>query len=222
MFKITHDDNGHIIVETLGSFTMLIMVMAVIISLVNIIAVKSHIHSAMTQTALDMSMYAYVSTLLPEDSEPGIFSELSNGITNLSTGIAADFAGFFIDDYAAELLRKLASTYDEQTRQMVMDDAVEKIFVKYLCDDLLLAEIQANNYLLKYGIYSPDGSRRGLNAMEFSIGDGISSTMVDSNGDTIIIILYKIKFNIFNVISLPLYLDVQQTVKTKAWLGGIS
>ena len=233
--RISHED-GYIVVETLFSFTMLVMLMVTIISLINIVAIQSRIHYAITQTAQEMSMYAYVTRCLSVNKEnddlgadngfawvasaQDSLDALSNGITDISNNIAAGVTGFFIDDYAAELMRELATASTPVARQLIMEDAAKNIFVKYLSEDLSQAESQANEYLTKAGVVNSDGSIKGLNAIAFTNKDGITSTMLDSK-DTVVTVMYKIEFNLFNLISLPLYLDVEQTVRTKAWLGGI-
>ena len=229
-------EGGYIVIETLFSFTMLVMVMVVIISLINIVAIKSRIHYAITQTAQEISMYAYVTTRLSEDEEKyesgyndgfewvesaqGALDTLSSGITSVSNNIAAGITGFFIDDYAAELMRELATAPSKDARQLIMEDAVKDVFAKYLSDDITRANAQADEYLIRSGVRGSDGSIKGLAAIAFANSAGVSSTMIDSKGDTVVAIAYKIEFNLFNVIPLPLYLDVEQTARTKAWLGG--
>jgi len=230
------NEGGYIVVETLFSFTMLIMVMFIIISLINIVAIQSRIHFAISQTAQEMSMYAYVTKCLSKDEEeydPGLsggldwvasskgaLDTLSGGITNFSNNIAAGMTGFFFDSYAADLMRVVAAAPDAAKRQLVMEDAVKDVFVNYLSLDSTQSAAQANEYLSASGVYSIDGAILGLDAISFSNSDGVSSTMLDSNGDTVVTVAYKIRFNIYNIIPLPLYLDMEQTVRTKAWLGG--
>ena len=54
------DKNGYIVVETVGAFLLLVLLMLSILSLVNIVAVQARIHYALTQAAESMSMYSYV------------------------------------------------------------------------------------------------------------------------------------------------------------------
>ena len=54
------DEGGYIVVETLGSFTMLVLFMVAILSLINITVVQARVHYAMTQAAQALSMYSYV------------------------------------------------------------------------------------------------------------------------------------------------------------------
>ena len=102
-----------------------------------------------------------------------------------------------------------------------MNELTAKIFMIYLCEDLQKSYSGANDYLIRYGVYSPSGLVKGLDGLEFSEANGTASAMIDANGDTVITVSYKIQFNIFNMLPLPLYLDVSQTVKTKAWAGGV-
>lgn len=53
------DENGYIVIETIGTFTLFVFLMASILSLINIVAVQARIHYAMTQTAETISMYSY-------------------------------------------------------------------------------------------------------------------------------------------------------------------
>ncbi len=53
------DENGYIVVETIGTFTLFIFLMVSILSLINIVAIQARVHYAMTQTAETVSMYAY-------------------------------------------------------------------------------------------------------------------------------------------------------------------
>ena len=237
MLDRTPNEAGYIVVETLFSFTMLIMVMTVITSLINIVSIQSRIQYAITQTAQEMSMYAYVTRCLSEDREEDYeignddafswvisaqdsLDALSTGITEFSNNIAAGITGLFIDDFAAEIMRELATAPNPVAEQLIMEDAVKSVFTKYLSEDLLHAESQANDYLVKSGVYSTDGSLKGLSAVSFTNSAGVMSTMLDSNDDTVVTVAYKIEFNLFNIIPLPLYLDVEQTARTKAWLGG--
>ena len=236
MDKRNAGEGGYVVIETLFSFTMLIMVMTVIISLINIVAIQSRIHYAITQTAQEISMYAYVTKCLSEDPDeydPGLgggfswvtasrgaIDTLKSGITDFSNQVAAGATGFFIDEYAAELMKSLAAAPDPAASQLIMEDAVKDVFVNYLSHDVAQSVSQADDYLINSGVYSMDGSVQGLNAVAFTNSGGVTSTLLDANGDTVVTAAYKIEFNIFNVIPLPLYLEVEQTVKTKAWLGG--
>lgn len=58
------DENGYIVVETIGSFLLFVFLMISILSLVNIVTVQARIHYAMTQTAETVSMYAYTLEVL--------------------------------------------------------------------------------------------------------------------------------------------------------------
>ena len=226
--RIIRDENGYIVVETVMSFTLLIIVMVVIMSLINIVAVRASVQNAITQTSLELSTYAYITTLLTDISDDDetkseigfinvskdVVKGLSDGITNFAHGVASKFTGLLIDQDAGKLMEKLNGASNKAGRDEIMQDEVGRIFVKYLCHDLLDAESQANDYLLRYGVVD------GLDGLEFKSSDGsVVSTMRDEEGDTIVIVSYKIRFNIFRILQLPLNLEVQQTAKTKAWIG---
>ena len=53
------DENGYIVVETVGSFTMLVLLMWSILTLINIVTVQARVHYALSQTAQTISMYCY-------------------------------------------------------------------------------------------------------------------------------------------------------------------
>lgn len=54
------DEKGYIVVETIGAFLLFTLLMASILSLINLTAVQARIHNALTQTAETISMYSYV------------------------------------------------------------------------------------------------------------------------------------------------------------------
>ena len=54
------DERGYIVVETVGSFMLFTFLMVSILSLINLVAVQSRMHFALTETAQVISMYSYV------------------------------------------------------------------------------------------------------------------------------------------------------------------
>jgi hypothetical protein len=235
--KAKQDENGYIVVETVMAFTMLVMVMVVIISLVNIVAVRSKVHHAITQTALDLSKYAYITTWFddvpPAPTASGLVDQavnsLSNAVTNMGNSVAGGAAQIFLDDYTALLIRDLFAATGEEGRQQVMEDAVKDVFMLHLSDDLSSGPAgwrnQADEFLRRYNVFCPNSTISGIDGIRFSVPPcaanplGIVSTMRDSSDDTVVTVSYRIQFNIFNILPLPLFLDVQQTVRTKAWVN---
>ena len=63
--KIIHqDENGHIVVETIGTFIPFVFLVVSILSLVSIVALQARVHYAITQAANTMSMYSYLLEVL--------------------------------------------------------------------------------------------------------------------------------------------------------------
>ena len=54
------DENGYIVVETIGAFTLFVFFVASILALINIVALQARVHNAITQAAQTVSMYSYV------------------------------------------------------------------------------------------------------------------------------------------------------------------
>jgi hypothetical protein len=54
------DESGYIVVETIGAFMLFVLLLASILSLIQITAAQSRVRYALTQTALELSMYCYV------------------------------------------------------------------------------------------------------------------------------------------------------------------
>jgi len=58
------DDGGYIVVETVGTFIPFVLLVASILSLVNIVTLQARMHYALTQAANTLSMYCYVLEVL--------------------------------------------------------------------------------------------------------------------------------------------------------------
>jgi len=84
------DENGYIAVETLGSFTLLVVLATSILMLINITIVQSRIHYALTQTANELSVYSYVI----HAAEMGDL--IGGALDDVVEGL--DFISFFIGD----------------------------------------------------------------------------------------------------------------------------
>lgn len=53
------DQNGYIVVETIGCFVLFVMLMGAILSLINVVTLQARVHYAITQAAQTLSMYCY-------------------------------------------------------------------------------------------------------------------------------------------------------------------
>jgi hypothetical protein len=54
------DERGTILIEFVGSFLLFVLLIASVLSLVNIVTLQARVHYALTQTANTLSMYGYV------------------------------------------------------------------------------------------------------------------------------------------------------------------
>ena len=53
------DENGYIVVETVGCFVLFVLLITSILSIINIVTVQARVHYAISQTAQTISMYTY-------------------------------------------------------------------------------------------------------------------------------------------------------------------
>lgn len=88
MKKFKKDENGYIVVETIGSFIMFVFFMLSIISLINIVVVQARTHYAITQAANTVSMYTYALCLTGvTDGLQGMDEKSSEAIDEANTMI---------------------------------------------------------------------------------------------------------------------------------------
>ena len=59
-----YNENGYIVVETIGTFVPFILLVVSILSLINIVALQARMHYALTQAANTLSMYCYTLEVL--------------------------------------------------------------------------------------------------------------------------------------------------------------
>jgi len=193
---IRKDEKGHIAVETLGAFIPFLLVMISILSLVQLVATQARVHNALTQSALTISMYSYTMVLYDEGADQGVLDILANGLLSLSRERGPRTPPFSSPSAAANQLRNTNP-----------DTIVRSLVGRFLEND----GISGHQHLLDLNVVS------GLNGLDFT-----GSQLLDSNGDVKLTVTYKVAYT-FGNIPMPLpnpYLEVTQTVKTKAWLGG--
>jgi len=215
------DENGYIVVETVGTFIPFLLLVISILSLVNIVTLQARVHSALTQTANTLSMYSYVlkttgvaEKLMTLDSKASIAGEdinsVLNGIKSLSKGnglngnignrvlsgteAAAGDPGAAISNFANYGVNEL--------RNLAFEQMASPLFGRYLAN----GEMSGEEYLR---------SVRVLN-LEFS-----DCVIIDRNGNVKLTVNYEIEYT-FGALKLPFgpTLKVTQTAVTKAWLGG--
>jgi len=202
---VRKDDNGYIVVETVGTFIPFLLLVISILSLVNIVTLQARVHNALTQAANTLSMYSYVlySTGLAEgfatmdskaSSSADSINAVMSGIESVSGGnTTGDTRGFIegVLNYGAAQIRNAAS-----------EQLVRPLIERYLAND----EMSGDEYL------------RSVRVVNFGLSDCI---IIDRNENIKLTAEYEIEYT-FGALRLPFgpTLKVTQTVVTKAWLGG--
>lgn len=233
---------GYIVVETTLSFTLFVLLVVSILSLINVVTVQARIHYALTQTANELSMYSYVLDALGlsgdikgldqtghevQEKIDGIVDDL-NAIEHGVTTVPGSTGEFFDNlDALTDAVRSLSNTAGE-----IVDDP-KGTFVKIVrfglngTKNFGMQEAVMRPMLKKYLKSGSMSAEEYLNRCGI---DGIyglelgESVFIDSRGDITIIASYDIDYT-FGLLPLPegfTSIHVKQTAKTGAWLGGAS
>jgi len=215
------DENGYIVVETVGTFIPFVLLVVSILSLVNIVTLQARIHNALTQTANTLSMYSYVlkatgaaDSLMIADSKAHSTGESINavmtGIASLSKGggFDADAGGRALS--AAEeligdprtMIQNFANFGLGELRSLASEQLVRPLVGRYLAN----GELSGDEYL------------RSVRVVNFSFSDCV---IIDRNGNIKLTVDYEVEYT-FGALRLPFgpTLKITQTVVTKALLGG--
>ena len=215
------DENGYIVVETVGTFIPFIFLVISILSLVNIVTLQARVHYALTQAATSLSMYSYIlkatgvaGNLMIADSKASAVKENLNsvvtGIESLSKG-----NGFNVDTGNRLLSGVEKAVGDPKT--------VIQGFLNYGVGDLRNV-VTAQFVKPLVGRYLANGEMSGgeylssVRVGNFELDDCI---IVDRNGNVKLTAEYEIEYT-FGALKLPFgpTLKVTQTAVTKAWLDG--
>jgi len=244
---MNRDENGYIVVETVGAFIPFVLLIISILSLVNIVALQTRVHYALTQAANTLSMYSYTlqvsgaaDKLMKIDAKA---SKLTKGADELKTNINGVIEGINSLSFKdATVSGEAALNRVVGWGESIVDDpkAALQIFLNYGLDELrdklfeLLARPLVGRYLANGNMTGDEylrsanviGGLEGLQFSEFTLFDLGSlghenSVLIDQNGDVKLVVQYEIEYK-FGALRLPFdpKLKVTQTVKTKAWLGG--
>jgi len=194
------DQNGYIVVETVGTFIPFVLIMVSILSLVNIVTLQSRVHHALTQSAITLSMYCYVleviglaDDLATLDEKAATFSDsissVQGGINSL-TGNPQGFAQGLLNFGINELRDNLTA---ELTFPLIM------------------------NYL-ENGDMNADEYLKSVRVADFWLSDCL---IIDRNDNVKLTASYEVEYT-FGALKLPFTptLRITQTVVTKAWLSG--
>jgi len=215
------DENGYIVVETVGTFIPFVLLVVSILSLVNIVTMQARVHNALTQAAKTISMYSYVlkatgvaDSLMSADSKASSTAEninaVMNGIESLSRGGGFDAGAVNRALSAAEdmagnpktMIQNFANYGIGELRSLASEQLVRPLVGRYLAN----GDISGDEYL------------KSVRVVNFNFGDCV---IIDRNGNIKLTVDYEIEYT-FGALRLPFgpTLKISQTVVTKALLGG--
>lgn len=239
------DENGYIVVETLGTFIPFVLVVVSILSLVNIVTLQSRVHYALTQAANTLSMYSYTLEVMGIANDLTELDNKASRVTKEADAMKADINAILtgIDslsfgDVKVHGEAAVNRTYDwversvddpKETLQLIMNfglnegrnalfaELVSTLVGRYLSN----GDMTGDEYLKSVNVI---GGLKGLEFYDFDTFDLNStgandSILIDKDGNVKLVVRYEIKYKL-GALPLPLKLEVTQTVKTKAWLNG--
>lgn len=242
------DENGYIVVETIGCFVLFVLLMFSILSLINIVAVQARIHYALTQAAETVSMYSYVLeatgaaghlTNLAEGSEAvtadankmkeningvinGLESLSSEDVINNGKAAVSQAQGWVesaVDDPKSSLQTLLQYTLG-QAENAAFGAVMRPLVGHYLTNGTMSGDAFLKSFSVIDGL-------DGLTFYTFDLFDLDSkseqnSAFLTSSGDIKLTVQYDIDYT-FGALMIPFSepkIHVTQSVVTKAWLGG--
>lgn len=242
------DERGYIVVETIGAFLPLILLVASILSLVNIVTLQARVHYALTQAAETLSMYSYAlevtgvaSKLANLDQNSQVvqvqgdelkknINDVLDGIQSLSLSetVSSGQAAF---DQVYDWTEKAVEDPKEMVRILLnysLNEARNDLFAKNVVRPLVGRYLRngdqsGDDYLKSARV---EGGLDGLEFYDFSALDLESrgandSVLIDQEGNVKLVVRYEVDYT-FGALPLPFdhKLSITQTVKTKAWLHG--
>jgi len=219
--RIKKDENGYIVVETVGTFIPFTLLVISILCLVNIVTLQARVHNALTQTANTISMYCYVlhatgmsDSLIAFNRKASASKESINsvltGVEALSKGNGFDqdsvkrmfnTAEFAISD-PKTAIQSILNYGAGAARDRASAHLVKPLVGRYLAN----GDVSGDDYL------------RSVRVRDFDLSQCI---IIDRNGNVKLTAEYEIEYT-FGALRLPFGpgLKVTQTAVTKAWLGG--
>jgi len=244
---MNEDENGYIVVETIGTFIPFVLLVISILSIVNIVALQARVHYALTHTANTISMYSYTLEVLG----------VANGLTTLSNKATRDTASISsfrdninsvlsgIDAFAllrgvasgtepSELLHSAAGQmvgYPKEVLQNFLNytlsnlrgEAFEQLARPLVGRYLSNGNMSGDEYLKQAGVIERGTGKTGLETLDFfnSSNTAANSVLIDGNGNIKLVVHYEVEY-IFGGLRLPFHptLKITQTAITKAWLNG--
>jgi len=194
------DNNGYIVVETVGTFIPFVLIIISILSLVNIVTLQARIHHALTQTALTLSMYCYVLEVAGLTDDLSTLDEKANTFTNSVSSIYEGINA--LTDDPKTMLQGIANFGINELRSYATAEMINPLLMSYLDN----GDIPAKQYM------------KNVRVTDFSLTDCI---LIDRNKNVKLTADYEVEYT-FGALKLPFTptLKMTQTVVTKAWLGG--
>ena len=243
------DENGYIVVETVGAFVPFVLLIISILSLVNIMAMQARVHYALTQAANTLSMYSYTLevmgvanrlTMLDGKADRAareanaMLSDVSSvlaGLESLSTISGAATHGENVVDRAygwgeevagdpQGALQLLMNYGLNELRNQLFEELARPLVGRYLAN----GDMTGDEYLRSVGVVNRRTGNRGLGALEFHRWDALglgNSVLIDKDGNVRLTVHYEVEYS-FGALRLPFgpTLRITQTAVTKAWLNG--
>jgi len=243
------DENGYIVVETVGAFIPFVLLVVSILSLVNIVALQARVHYALTQAANTLSMYSYAlevmgiaNGLSMLDNKANKVAREANALRNDVIGVLSGIEAFSDISGAAEhgeavvdrvfgwgeeeagdpkkVLQMLMNYGLNEVRNQLFEELARPLVGRYLAN----GDMTGDQYLRSVKVVNSGNGKTGLDALEFHKWGGLgigNSVMIDRDGNVKLVVYYEIEYT-FGVLPLPFRptLCITQTAVTKAWLNG--
>jgi hypothetical protein len=185
------DENGYIVVETIGSFTLFVLFMASILTLINVTTVQARVHYALTQTANELATYSYV-VHASEIADTGFMENL--------------------DAITAFIGNVLGSEGEPKTFLNVVYEALAfEMMKKYLSIGSIT---DADTYLRNSNVIN---GMNGISLENSRMLDENGDILLVADYR----INYSFGLGAFPLPANMRTLNIRQTAMTKAWLGGV-
>ena len=226
------DENGYIVVETIGVFTLYVFLIASILTLVGVVALQARVHYAITQTAQTLSMYSYIYEITGNSSQFGVTNgntaitrihdadKLKAGINSIA-GAAGTFGGGQSGSQGSAVLDSASDIFSNPATlvSIFMDGGDKSAVLRPLIGRYLRnGAMSGDQYLKSMGVV---GGINGLQILGYDYGGGgANRPLVDRNGTISITVRYDVAYS-FGALPLPFSkLVITQSAATRAWLGG--
>lgn len=240
-------NDGYIVVETIGAFIPFVLLMASILSLVNIVTLQTRVHYALTQAANTLSMYCYALDAVDiadklmrinsdadqvRDEIDEVMTSVADALKGIGSLPAHDGGALDTPDpemnYSYEesvtdnpdyVIEKLINFALGESIEVLTERIVRPIVGRYLANGAQ----SGDEYLKSVNV---TGGLKDLHFAEFflpnpgSIGHR-NSMLISGSGEIKLVVIYAVEYK-FGNLRLPFKpsMKITQTVVTKAWLGG--